>query len=104
MLTPGKIYIGRVVRLSANFQVSDADTDPATVELKTRSPCGVEATYTYAAADITKTSVGDYYIDVTPDEPGRWAFKWTTTTPDDVSEGDFLVQDSPFFAWNPDYV
>ena len=102
MLAPGKIYVGRPIRIAANFSRDDVDVDPDTVSLLTRSPCGTETTYTYADADITKTSAGDYYIDITPTESGRWFYRWETTGTDttDAEEGNFLVQVSPFSAFN----
>lgn len=102
MLAPGKIYVGRQVRLPANFSRDGSDVDPTTVTLKLRSPCGVETTYTYADDDITRTSAGDYYIDVTPTEGGRWWYRWETTGTDttDASEGNFVAQESPFDAYS----
>lgn len=102
MLAPGKIYVGRKVRLEINLSVDDVDTDPDTLELTVRSPCGTETTYEYDSEDedtvVVKTSAGDYYCDVTPDEPGRWWWRWvsTGTTTADASEGNFIVQDAPF--------
>lgn len=100
MLAPGKIYVSRKVRLEINLQVDGVDTDPTTLALTVRAPSGTETTYTYSAGStvVVKTSAGDYYCDVTPDEPGRWWWRWvsTGTTTADASEGNFLVQDAPF--------
>ena len=101
MLTPGKYYINTVMRLTVNFQNdSAADVDPTTVTFKTMSPSGTETSYVYLTdSEIQKESVGDYYADITPDEAGRWFFRWVTTgTGTTIAiEGDFLVQDSAFF-------
>lgn len=106
-LAPGRIYIGRPNRLSVNFNVDGSDVDPDEVTLRVMSPCGIETEYVYdgGSGDITKASVGDYYYEVIPDEPGRWFFRWEATGTDttDASEGDFLVQDSPFFSFATDY-
>jgi hypothetical protein len=109
MLAPGKIYIGRRVRLEANFSIDEVDVDPTTVTLKTKSPCGTETTYEYDSGDddspVAKTSAGDYYCDVTPDEAGRWWYRWETTGTNtaDASEGNFLVQTSSFYDDATDY-
>ena len=109
-LRPGKIYIGRPVRLTVNFNVDDTDVDPTTVVLRVMSPDRVETTYTYAVAGTTvqRSSAGDYYCDVTPDVAGRWYYRWQGTGTDttDASEGDFLVQTSIFYDDLPftDYV
>jgi hypothetical protein len=102
MLAPGKTYIGRPVRIPVNFQVDDVDVDPDEVTLKTRSPCGTETSYVYSDAEVTRSSAGDYYVDVTPNEAGRWWYRWesTGTGTTDAFEGDFIVQASPFSAFN----
>lgn len=103
MLAPGKIYIGRPVRLTVSYAVDDIDSDPTAITLKVRDPCLVETDYTYAAAQVLKRSAGHYYCDVTPDKPGRWAYRWESagTNLTDASEGNFLVQTSAFDdTWN----
>jgi hypothetical protein len=102
MHVPGRIYVGRVFRVMANFSRDEVDVDPDTVKLRVLSPSGVESEYTYvvdsASSAVVKTSAGDYYCDVTPDESGRWFYRWETTGTNltDASEGSFLVQYSQF--------
>lgn len=107
MLTPGRIYINTSLRLYVNLQDEDGvDVDPTTVLIKTKSPAGAETTYTYGDDDeVGKSSVGDYYVDLTPDEAGRWRYRWETTGTDTTIavEGDFLVQASAFYDDNSDY-
>lgn len=88
--------LGNVVRLSAAFTVSGNATDPTAVTLKVRSPGGTISTYTYAA-DISKSSTGNYYKDVTPGSEGRWYYQWTGTgTCPAVEEGVFVIDPSQF--------
>lgn len=99
-LVPGKYYVGSVVRLTINYQ-NDAgtDVDPTTVAIRVMSPCGVQTTYTYGTdAEVGKSSVGDYYADITPDETGRWHYRWVSTGAGTtlVEDGRFQVQGSPF--------
>lgn len=101
MLTPGRHYVNTKVRVAVNFQDEDrVDTDPDTVVFKVRSPTGITTSYTYNTdAALLKSSVGDYYIDVTPDQSGRWYYRWESTGTDKAIaiEGSFVVQASPFF-------
>jgi hypothetical protein len=91
-----------VQRLSINLQ-SDAgnDTDPTTLTFTLLDPGGTETTYTYGTdAEIVKTSTGDYYIDVTPTQGGRWYYRWVSTgTAAGAKEGNFTVQASPFIDY-----
>ena len=107
-LRPGENYINSPVRLYVNFQTSAGiDTDPATVTLKLRAPCGIETSYVFLTdAALQQTDAGDYTCDVTPDEAGRWFYRWETTGTGTtaVKEGTFTVQNSVFYdTWNTDY-
>ncbi len=101
MLTPGKIYIGSSVRLTAHiYDLNDTDQDPSTVTCEVMDPRGTVTTYTYGTdAAMSQSSVGDYYLDLNPDQSGTWFFRWKGA--DSVSnyvvveEGQFRVQYSP---------
>lgn len=99
-MRPGLHYVDSPLRLTINLQNSSGDdTDPATVAIDVRSPSGIETTYTYLTDDeVQKESAGDYTADITPDEPGRWTYRWKTTgTGTTLREiGTFLVQYSAF--------
>lgn len=99
-LSPGRRYVGDTVRLAVNWQNEDGtDLDPSTdVALKVRKPSGVITTYTYSGADITKSSAGDYYHEITTDQSGRWWYRWTAsgTGTNKVLDGSFNVQASAF--------
>lgn len=100
MLRPGRIYPGTVVRLTIEFYDDDSQpVNPTTVALKLMSPQGVQSTLTYGVdSDLGRPSTGNYYADVTPNEGGRWFYRWETTGSGTTlaSEGDILVQYSPF--------
>jgi hypothetical protein len=102
MLAPGRIEIGTTLQL--RVELTDQDgvlTDPGGVIFKTRSACGTETTYTYGEDDeIERDSAGIYLANIVPDEAGRWNFRWETTGPVYVTAGTFLVQASPFSAFN----
>jgi hypothetical protein len=67
------------IRPTVTFTVSDAVTDPTTVTLTVIPPDKEVETYTYAASQITKSSTGVYYRDITLDQPGVWYFRFVGT-------------------------
>lgn len=101
MLAPGRRYIGAPVAIEAEYRnASGVLIDPTTVSLKTRSPSGTVSTYTYGVTSAPiKLATGRYRIEVTPDQPGRWHWRWQTTGSGLVSaeEGSFTVKASPFY-------
>lgn len=99
-MRPGKLFVDAEIRLETKFFDDNGDdTDPDTVLCKIKSPRGVITTYTYLSDDaLGKASIGDYYLDVTPDMTGRWFYRWEGTGNGTVvaDEGNFLVQASEF--------
>lgn len=84
-----------LARLSNTFTVSGAPTDPTTVTLTLTSPSGTSSSYTYAAAQIIKDSVGVYHKDVTCSEAGEWTYQWVGTgAATDTTVGTFTVQEA----------
>lgn len=67
------------VRMSVAFTVAGVATDPTAVSLTVRDPASVSTTYTYAAAQITKDSTGNYHKDVTVTTVGGWTFSFAGT-------------------------
>ena len=100
-MIPGKHYVNSPVYIPVNFRDADSDdVDPTTVAIRVMSPSGTDTTYTYGTdAEVGKSSVGDYYADITPTESGRWHYRWQTTgTGVAIAiEGTFLVQASAFY-------
>jgi len=88
---------GDSVRLGATFTVSDVNTDPTTVTLKVKNPAGVTSTYTYGAAEITKSATGIYYKDITVTDDGMYYYRFEGTgTCVAASEHGFEVRKSEF--------
>src|SRR4030066_180526 len=73
---------GKTIRLSALFTVGGVATDPTTVTLKVKKPRGGIVTYTYALAEITKDSTGNYHKDVVGHEAGTRYHQWIRTSED----------------------
>lgn len=101
MMRPGRIFVNTEVRLEARFfDDSDADTDPTTIKLYLYDPNGTQTIYTYQTDDeLGRYNTGDYYCDVTPDQSGRWFWRWEATgsVSTVAQEGNFIVDYSPHF-------
>lgn len=70
---------GDVVRLSATFgNVSDVATDPTTVILRVKNSAGTTV-YTYAAAQISRDSAGNFHKDLALTVVGEWSYRWEGT-------------------------
>lgn len=102
MQSPGVNRIGTTRRLTASFEDENSlPVDPTTVIAKTYSPSGAITDYTYgSSANVGRTAVGHFYLDMTPNEAGRWFIRWEGTQAAGalVLEDDFIVQTSPFIG------
>lgn len=86
-----------LVRLTGNFYVSDVLTDPTAITLLVISPDRVTGTYTYAAAELTQSSTGIYYRDVSLDQVGRWDYRYEATgTVQAAEDGRLMVRRTDF--------
>lgn len=84
--------VGEPVVLTNTFTVAGVNTDPTTISLAVTTPAGVTTTYTYAAAEITKTAVGIYTKTITATAAGTWVYVWTgTDVAADIAPGFFTV-------------
>lgn len=94
-----KIYdVGDVVRCTATFSVSGTNTDPSAVTFKYKAPSGTITTYVYGTdAQLVKSAVGIYYVDVTVSAPGSYAYRFSSTgTGRAAAEGRFEASHSQF--------
>lgn len=81
--------------LTNTFRVAGVATDPTTVTLTITTPAGVATSYTYAAAEITKTATGVYTKDIPCTEAGEWQYVWTGTgSASDVQAGTWTVYET----------
>ncbi len=88
---------GDLIRLSAAFTVSGTPTDPTTVTFKVKTPSGTTTTYTYALAQITKDSTGNYHKDISASEAGFWYCRMEGTgTVESADEISFEVMPTEF--------
>lgn len=80
MTTPA-YDLADVRRLSAAVTDSDAAAaDPTGLSFTLQPPDGVTVTYVYGTdAELVKDSVGNYHVDITLSQPGRWAYKFNAT-------------------------
>lgn len=65
--------------LTNTFSVNGTATDPTTISLTITDPAGTATTYTYAAAQITRTSAGIYTKDIACTLAGTWLYLWVGT-------------------------
>lgn len=103
MLTPGKIWPGTTMTLTAQFtDDSGVLSNPTTVVFKTYGPDKRIKTYTYGVdSNMTRPSTGNYQATFVPDQGGRWRIRWETTGGVLVTEDDFIVKDSAFIDSPP---
>jgi len=73
-----RVRLGNHSSNTATTAILDADgapVDPAQVSLIVTEPDGTSTTYTQAGPDVlAKESTGRYYVDVTLDAAGLWAY------------------------------
>jgi hypothetical protein len=78
--------------LTNTFSVNGTPTDPATISLEITDPTGAATTYTYAAAQISRTSAGVYTKDIPCPVAGTWSYEWIgTVAASDVNAGTWEV-------------
>lgn len=75
----GSYWEQQSVRLYGRFYIDDTLTDPTTITLHVIDPDGDVETFTYAAAEVIRSSAGVYYHDYTVDAPGTWYYIWIGT-------------------------
>lgn len=81
--------------LTNTFTVNGTPTDPTAVSLTVTDPTQSVTTYTFALAQITKTSTGVYTKDIPCTIAGTWAYEWTgTVTASDVVAGTWEVHET----------
>lgn len=87
---------GDTIRLWAYFKVSNVYTDPTTITLKVKDSDGTITTYTYALGQITKSSTGIYYKDISLNNDGLWYYRYEGTGVAAAGEKSFEVRRSEF--------
>lgn len=96
---PDQIHVGDDLRLPAEFK-NTAGTliDPGVVKVKVKDPDGTETEYTYGTdAELVKTAIGAYHIDVPVTAPGVWRWKFFSTgSGKAANEGSFKVEETYF--------
>lgn len=81
--------------LTNTFTVNGSPTDPTAVSLTVTDPTQTATTYTYAAAQITKTGTGVYTKDIPCTVAGTWTYEWVgTSAASDVAAGTWEVQET----------
>jgi hypothetical protein len=91
--------IGDAVRCDVSFtDMSGVAADPTAVLFKYEDPSENETTLTYGVdVEVVRDAVGEYHVDVTIDEAGRWAYRWEGTgTVVSATELEFDVRKSRF--------
>lgn len=101
MIFPGKISIGQKIPITNAFsdEADGSAIDPTTVKVMIQKPDGTQTTKAYGTdADLVRDAVGVYYLNLTPDQAGRWIYHWITTgVGQAANQGSFIVQVSPFY-------
>lgn len=95
----GQYDLGDAVRCTALFRnLAGVLFDPTTVSVSVRKPDGTITTKVYGTdAEVIKTSVGNYYIDVNGNASGNWFYRWFSTgTGQAAAERPFIIRRSQF--------
>lgn len=91
--------VGDQIRITATFtDIDGAAVDPATLQFKFKTPGSAITTYVYGVdAQIVKSGVGVYYVDVPIDASGTWSYRFAGTGAGQAAaEGQFDVRQSYF--------
>jgi hypothetical protein len=86
---------GDLVRVSGVFKdLTDVVQDPDTVSLKVTKTDGTQTIYVFNGSPaVTRDSTGNYHVDVSVDQVGRWFYTWISTGLAQAAEnGEFLVE------------
>jgi len=87
-------FTGNAVRCS--FTLSPA-VDPTTVIFRYKKSNGDKTAYTYGVnAELVKSAVGSYYVDLVASGEGQWHYRLETTTPNAAIEATFTVLKTQF--------
>ena len=72
---------GDTLTLGCTFAVAATGvvTDPTTVTLRVKDPAGAVTVYTYALAEITKSTTGIYVKTLAFSTAGDWWLRWEGT-------------------------
>ncbi len=91
-----KLYnVGDLVRLTGNLATAaGVATDPTALTVVVQAPDGTQTTYVYGDdAMPIRAEAGEYYVDVTPTLPGKYAYQFKSTgTGQAMDEGEFEVE------------
>jgi hypothetical protein len=91
--------VGDAVRCVAVFRnAAGVAADPTGVRFSYRKPDGTIVTKIYGTdAEVVKTSVGNYYVDIDANAAGRWFYRWFSNgTGQAAAEHVFIVNVSHF--------
>lgn len=95
----GTYDVGDLVRISSEFTVqsSGAAITPTAVYVDVKTPAGVTTTYQYTVdAEVILSGTGEFYMDVSATEGGRWLYRWYSTGTGQAAEpGEFIVRANP---------
>jgi len=94
-----RYWQGGQVRLDAVFTDplnSDAPIDPTDVYCSVRDPNGVPKVYRYNVdAELGRTAVGVYYLDLDLPKAGRWYYYWYSTGVAKSAEEEWFEAERP---------
>jgi hypothetical protein len=96
---PNQYDVGDLIRCTGIFTDLDGDAlDPTVVIFKFKDPSDNETTYTYGVdAELVKSTIGNYYVDVDADEAGDFWYRFHSTgTGQAAGEERFRIRTSQF--------
>ena len=101
---PFSCDVGDLIRLFATFTNYDKEPiDPTTIIVKVKQPSGSILPYEgYNPGPIVRTSLGNFYLDVSVIESGTWYYRWEATGEGQcAAERNFMARPSFFEPTQP---
>lgn len=89
---PGPYDTGDLVRITGTFKDLNGNfIDPSAIFFKYKNPLNVITTYTYGVSNITRASIGIYFVDIPLPLAGTYNYRFYSTGTGQAAKESSLV-------------